>query len=548
MKIYKGEGVSRGVAFGKISLYEKAAAAAEKYTVENTENEIARFENARAQAIAQLALLFTKTKESLGEENSLLFQIHQMMLEDLDYCDSIKEIIRGEKVNAEYAVSETAARFAEMFATMEDEYMKGRAADVRDVSGRVLDILTGGGKEKTILQQPYILVAEDLAPSETAQLDKTYVQAFVTAGGSRNSHTAIFARTMGIPAVIGLEGALQNLPDGADCIVDGAAGEVYVEPDQETAERLRKKQEAEQARKKLLSLYKDRPTQTKDGKKTELCANIGNLNDLQFALDNGAEGIGLFRSEFLYLESTDYPTEEAQFTVYKTALQKMAGKRVVIRTLDIGADKQAAYFDLPKEENPAMGMRAIRICLTRPAVFETQLRALYRSSAYGRLAILLPMITSVEEVRRVKEIAAGVQRRLEEENIPFAPDVELGVMIETPAAAVISDLLAKEVDFFSVGTNDLTQYTLAADRQNQSIAQFCDTHHPALLRLIRLSADNIHKEGKWIGICGELGADESLAETFMRMGIDELSVTPTAILPLRAAIAELDLSNEEEKQ
>lgn len=546
MRIYKGEGVSRGVAFGKICRYQRAAASAEKRAIQDAEAEIARFENARAKAIAQLAVLFTQTKESLGEENSLLFQIHQMMLEDLDYCDSIKDIIRQEKVNAEYAVSQTAARFAEMFAEMDDDYMKGRAADVRDVSSRVLDVLAGRGKTAAFLCEPYILAADDLAPSETAQLDKTYVQAFVTSGGSKNSHTAIFARTMGIPAVIGLKDALAQLPDGVDCIVDGVTGEIFIEPDAATAARLHKKQEAELARKKLLSLYKDRPTQTKDGRKAELCANIGNLDDLQFAMDNGAEGIGLFRSEFLYLESKDYPSEEAQFSVYKAAVQKMAGKRVVVRTLDIGADKQADYFDLPKEENPAMGMRAIRICLTRPEVFETQLRALYRASAYGKLSILLPMITSVAEVRRVKEIAAAVRAHLTEENIPFAPDVELGVMIETPAAAVISDLLAKEVDFFSVGTNDLTQYTLAVDRQNQSIAQFCDTHHPAILRLIRMAAQNIHQEGKWIGICGELGADESLTEAFMRMGIDELSVTPASILPLRAAIAELDLSNMED--
>lgn len=546
MRIYKGEGVSRGVAFGKICRYQRAAASAEKRAIQDAEAEIARFENARAKAIAQLAVLFTQTKESLGEENSLLFQIHQMMLEDLDYCDSIKDIIRQEKVNAEYAVSQTAARFAEMFAEMDDDYMKGRAADVRDVSSRVLDVLAGRGKTAAFLCEPYILAADDLAPSETAQLDKTYVQAFVTSGGSKNSHTAIFARTMGIPAVIGLKDALARLPDGVDCIVDGVTGEIFIEPDAATAARLHKKQEAELARKKLLSLYKDRPTQTKDGRRAELCANIGNLDDLQFAMDNGAEGIGLFRSEFLYLESKDYPSEEAQFSVYKAAVQKMAGKRVVVRTLDIGADKQADYFDLPKEENPAMGMRAIRICLTRPEVFETQLRALYRASAYGKLSILLPMITSVAEVRRVKEIAAAVRARLTEENIPFAPDVELGVMIETPAAAVISDLLAKEVDFFSVGTNDLTQYTLAVDRQNQSIAQFCDTHHPAILRLIRMAAQNIHQEGKWIGICGELGADESLTEAFMRMGIDELSVTPASILPLRAAIAELDLSNMED--
>lgn len=537
----QGEGVSKGVAFGKLHFFVRGGGTVERKTVTDSEAEVRRFEDARAKAVAELATLYTKTKKELGEENSLLFQIHQMMLEDLDYGDAILGKIRNDHVNAEYAVQQTAEEFANMFASMDDAYMRGRAADVRDVSNRVIAILsgkpTGGGLQTT---EPCIIAADDLAPSETAQLDKSKVLAFVTAGGSSNAHTAIFARTMGIAAVIGLQDSLKPEYEGKEVIVDGSTGKVYLDADEQTREQMTEKKQAEDTHKKLLALYRGRKTETKSGRHIELCANIGNPSDLSAVLANDAEGIGLFRSEFLYLENSDYPTEDEQFEAYRTVAEKMDGKRVVIRTLDIGADKQADYFQLPHEENPAMGLRAIRICLTRPEIFKTQLRALYRASAYGKVAIMFPMITSVEEVRQCKQLCAEVRNELTQEGVPFATDVELGIMIETPAAAVISDELAQEVDFFSVGTNDLTQYTLACDRQNASIAQFCNTHHKAILRLIKLAAQNAHKAGIWIGICGELGADEQLTETFVNMGIDELSVTPASILGLRAHISELE--------
>ena len=538
MTVIHGKSACTGIAFGKIRYFLRNAFQVEKHAVSDPEAEVKRFEAARGQAVAELAMLYAKATKEVGEENSLLFQIHQMMLEDLDYCESVTGIIREEKANAEYAVNETAKRFAEMFSNMDDEYMRGRAADVQDVSRRVLGILTGTTAGGVQSDEPVIIAADDLAPSETVQLDKKKILAFVTAGGSESSHTAILARTMGIPAIIGVGEALNEGWDGREAAVDGSTGEVYLEPDEDTVSRLRLKEKKDQEYRELLEQYRGKETVTRSGQRVLLYANIGSPEDMEAVLANDAEGIGLFRSEFLYLESQDYPTEEEQFQAYKTVAEKMNGKRVVIRTLDIGADKQAAYFQLPKEENPAMGMRAIRLCLTRPEIFHTQLRALYRASAYGKIAILFPMITSVQEVRRIQKAVSEVKEELSRERIPFDPAVELGLMIETPAAAVISDRLAPLVDFFSVGTNDLTQYTLAVDRQNEQAAKFCDKHHEAVLRLIEFAAKSAHEAGIWIGICGELGADPELTSTFLKMSIDELSVSPSAILPLRSCICQ----------
>ena len=538
MTVIHGKSACTGIAFGKIRYFLRNAFQVEKHAVSDPEAEVKRFEAARGQAVAELAMLYAKATKEVGEENSLLFQIHQMMLEDLDYCESVTGIIREEKANAEYAVNETAKRFAEMFSNMDDEYMRGRAADVQDVSRRVLGILTGTTAGGVQSDEPVIIAADDLAPSETVQLDKKKILAFVTAGGSESSHTAILARTMGIPAIIGVGEALNEGWDGREAAVDGSTGEVYLEPDEDTVSRLRLKEKKDQEYRELLEQYRGKETVTRSGQRVLLYANIGSPEDMEAVLANDAEGIGLFRSEFLYLESQDYPTEDEQFQAYKTVAEKMNGKRVVIRTLDIGADKQAAYFHLPKEENPAMGMRAIRLCLTRPEIFHTQLRALYRASAYGKIAILFPMITSVQEVRRIQKAVSEVKEELSRERIPFDPAVELGLMIETPAAAVISDRLAPLVDFFSVGTNDLTQYTLAVDRQNEQAAEFCDKHHEAILRLIEFAAKSAHEAGIWIGICGELGADPELTSTFLKMSIDELSVSPSAILPLRSRICQ----------
>lgn len=538
MTVIHGKSACTGIAFGKIRYFLRNAFQVEKHAVSDPEAEVKRFEAARGQAVAELAMLYAKATKEVGEENSLLFQIHQMMLEDLDYCESVTGIIREEKANAEYAVNETAKRFAEMFSNMDDEYMRGRAADVQDVSRRVLGILTGTTAGGFQSDEPVIIAADDLAPSETVQLDKKKILAFVTAGGSESSHTAILARTMGIPAIIGVGEALNEGWDGREAAVDGSTGEVYLEPDEDTVSRLRLKEKKDQEYRELLEQYRGKETVTRSGQRVLLYANIGSPEDMEAVLANDAEGIGLFRSEFLYLESQDYPTEEEQFQAYKTVAEKMNGKRVVIRTLDIGADKQAAYFHLPKEENPAMGMRAIRLCLTRPEIFHTQLRALYRASAYGKIAILFPMITSVQEVRRIQKAVSEVKEELSRERIPFDPAVELGLMIETPAAAVISDRLAPLVDFFSVGTNDLTQYTLAVDRQNEQAAEFCDKHHEAVLRLIEFAAKSAHEAGIWIGICGELGADPELTSSFLKMSIDELSVSPSAILPLRSRICQ----------
>ena len=539
MKRYEGKSVFGGIAIGRICVHQKDEQQVVRRKVEDTDREKERFLAARDVAVEQLQGLYEKALKEVGESNAAIFEVHQMMLGDDDYLDSVTNIIEGQGVNAEYAVAVTGENFSNMFASMDDEYMKARAADVKDISERVISVLNG--KQEDLLQagEPCIIVADDLAPSETVQMDKEKVLAFVTVHGSVNSHTAILARTMGIPALIGTDLELDSSLNGKQAIVDGNDGCFYVDPDEETLQKMMDLRKEEEERKKLLLELKNKESVTLDGKHVMTYANIGDMKDLALVLENGAEGIGLFRSEFIYLESKTFPTEEEQFKIYKTVAETMAGKRVIIRTLDIGADKQCDYFELDKEENPAMGLRAIRICLTRPEIFKTQLRALFRASAYGRIAVMYPMITSVAEVKRIKEIVAEVKKELDEENISYG-QVEQGIMIETPAAAVISDLLAKEVDFFSIGTNDLTQYLLAIDRQNQNLDDFYDAHHPAVLRMIKLTAENAHKEGIWCGICGELGADLSLTRQFLAMGIDELSVSPGRILPIRKIIRETD--------
>lgn len=535
-----GKGVSTGVAVGPLYFYRRASGEIPRTTVEDSVAELARFEAAKQTAIEQLGKLYEKALAEAGEEAAILFETHQMMLEDLDYVESIQGLIEGDHLNAEAAVSDTSAQFAEMFASMDDSYMQARAADVKDISSRVIGILMGVAQGGIDSDVPVILASDDLAPSETVQLDKSKILGFVTSGGSGNSHTAILARTMGIPAIIGVGDQLKEAFEGKEVFVDGQTGEVVVEADDVSRERLSKKQSKERARRELLDQLKGKPNETLDGKNMMVYCNIGNPGDMDAVLANDGGGIGLFRSEFLYLQGDDYPTEEQQFQAYKTVAERMGGKRVIIRTLDIGADKQADYFGLDKEENPAMGLRAIRICLTRPEVFKTQLRALYRASAYGKIAIMFPMITSVWEVQEIKRICANVRAELAEEGVPMADYVELGIMIETPSAVMMSDRLAREVDFFSVGTNDLTQYTLAVDRQGNNLDKFYDAHHPAVLRMLKMAADNAHAAGIWIGICGELGADTSLTETFFALGIDELSVSPSAVLPLRGAIRAID--------
>ena len=536
MTVLHGEGVSRGVASGNLRFLRRDAQAQPRREVADPEAEVARFDKARGEAVVQLAKLYVDTKAKLGEEKSLLFQIHQMMLEDLDYRDSVTGMIRSEHVNAEYAVDQTAAQFSQMFAQMDDDYMKERAADVLDVSRRVIRLLTGQGDEALEGDTPCIIAADDLVPSETARLDRSKVLGFITARGSSNSHTAIFARTMGIPAVVGLGDSLLEEFDGKQVFVDGGSGQVYVDPDAQTAAELEDRRDQEAAHRRYLDTFRGREAVAPDGHRVLVCANIGAPKDLEAVQGADADGIGLFRSEFLYLGRDDYPPEEDQYQAYRQVLEAMKDRMVVIRTLDIGADKQADYFQLPKEENPAMGLRAIRICLTRPEVFRTQLRALYRASAHGKLGIMFPMITSVSEVKRIKEMCAQVRAELKAEGVPFDEHAELGIMIETPAAAVISDLLAREVDFFSIGTNDLTQYTLAVDRQNAQVEPCCDRHHEALLRLIRTTVDNAHKAGIWAGICGELAADTTLTDFFLEVGVDELSMTPGAILEVKARI------------
>lgn len=533
-----GKSVFGGVAIGRIAFYKRNEITIKRTHVDDIEGEVKRFETAKEKAVAQLQELYNKAMEDVGESNAMIFEIHQMMLEDLDYVESIVNIITTQKVNAEYAIGTTADNFAAMFQAMDDAYMQGRAADVKDVSERLLQVLSDNSTDAMKMDEPAIIAADDLVPSETVQLDKEKVLSFITMHGSANSHTAILARTMNIPAVISLGEDLKKEYDGKLAIVDGLEGKVYIEPDAKTMEAMQEKQRKDQEQKELLEQLKGKENITKSGQKVNLYANIGNLADVGAVLKNDAGGIGLFRSEFLYLESETYPTEEQQFSVYKTVAENMAGRKVIIRTLDIGADKQVDYFGLCKEENPAMGYRAIRICLTKPEIFKTQLRALYRASAFGQIAIMFPMIISVNEVRRIKDIIEEVKKELTEEGIAFRENVELGIMIETPAAVMVSRELAKEVDFFSVGTNDLTQYTLAIDRQNQKLDAFYDSHHPAVLEMIRMAAANAHAEGKWIGICGELAADLSLTETFLEMKIDELSVAPGMVLPLRKRIRE----------
>ena len=535
-----GKGVSKGVAAGPISFYRRASGVIPRHEVSDTAAELERFRAARETAKEQLAKLYDKALAEAGEDAAMLFEAHQMMLDDLDFVESIEGMIENDRVNAEAAVSDTGVQFAEMFAAMDDSYMQARAADIRDIAARVVGILTGEGESGIVSDVPCIVAADDLAPSETVQLDKSLILGFITSAGSANSHTAILARTMGIPAIISAGDALQPEMEGKYAIIDGQTGEAVIEPDDAERERLLKKQAKEKALKELLDQLKGKPNVTKDGRNMMVYCNIGSPADIDAVLQNDGGGIGLFRSEFLYLQGSDYPTEDEQFEAYKTVAERMGGRRVIIRTLDIGADKQADYFHLDKEENPAMGLRAIRICLTRLEVFRTQLRALYRASAYGKIAIMFPMITSVWEVQEIKRICRNIRAELAEEGVPMADKVELGIMIETPAAVMMSAELAREVDFFSVGTNDLTQYTLAVDRQGVGLDRFFDAHHPAVLRMIRMAAENAHKAGIWIGICGELGADAELIETFLSMGIDELSVSPSAVLPLRSASRSID--------
>lgn len=538
MVVCQGKSVLKGIAIGKIYLYEKQEYVLEQKQVADAEAEVARFEAAKETAIGQLDDLYEKALAEAGEEQAMIFDVHKMMLDDGDYLDAITGLIRSEKVNAEYAVHTTGEQFAAVFASMDDDYMKARSADVKDISGRVIRILAGIGDGSIASEEPVILLADDLTPSETVSLDKSKILAFVTRNGSANSHTAILARSMNIPALVQTDVELLKEYHGMDAVVDGLDGKLYLDPEEAVLAELVQKKEAcgrERAElEKLIGL----DNVTRDGRKINVYANIGSPEDVDKVLLNDAGGIGLFRSEFLYLGREDYPSEEEQFEIYKEVLSRMEGKKVIIRTLDIGADKQVDYFKLPKEENPAMGYRAIRICLDRIDVFKTQLRAIYRASVYGTAAIMFPMIISVKEIFRIKEIVEEVKAELTAAGIEIAP-VELGIMVETPAAVMISEELAKEVSFFSIGTNDLTQYTLAIDRQNQSLDTIYDSHHPAVLRMIRMTIENGHKGGAWVGICGELGADTTLTKTFVDMGIDELSVSPTYVLGLRKAIREI---------
>ena len=537
MEIYEGKSIFKGIAIGKIFYYQKGAQQVKREKVEDTAAEKARYEAASAKASEQLQALYEKAVKEVGEANAAVFEVHMMMLEDDDYVSSIVNMIETQNVNAEFAVATTGDNFAEMFSQMDDEYFKARAADVKDITERLISVL--GEQETTgdIGDEPVIIVADDLAPSETVQMDKEKLLAFVTRLGSANSHTAILARTMNIPALINIE--YDDSMDGKMAVVDGKTGSLIVEPDADTLKKYQDQKDEELRQRAMLKELKGKTTETKSGHKIHLYANIGSTGDVASVLANDAEGIGLFRSEFIYLEKDNYPTEEEQFQIYKAVAQNMAGKKVIIRTLDIGADKQIDYFDMAHEENPAMGYRAIRICLDRPEVFKTQLRALFRASMFGNISIMYPMIISVTEVKQIKAIVAEVKKELTEQGIPFKDDVEQGVMIETPAAVMISDLLAKEVDFFSIGTNDLTQYTLAIDRQNAKLDNIYDSHHEAVLRMIQMVIDNAHKEGIWAGICGELGADTTLTERFIQMGIDELSVSPTFVLPVRKIVREL---------
>ncbi len=537
----QGKGVSMGVAIGPLYLYKRTENTIRRFEVENTEEEWARFKEAQETAIEQLGVLAEKAREEAGDEAAMLFETHQMMAEDGDYEEAIEASIKESSLNAEAAVQDASDQFAEMFASMDDAYMQARAADVRDVSGRILNILMGvvqGGIDSDV---PVVLAADDLAPSETVQLDKSKILGFVTAGGSGSSHTAILARTMGIPAVIGTADQVKEEYEGREVIIDGSLGQVIVDADDNTKLVMLRKMEEQKKTREMLEQLKGKPNVTLDGQEVRIYCNIGSPEDVASVLANDGGGVGLFRSEFLYLNCSDYPDEEYQFQAYKKALVDMEGREVVIRTLDIGADKQIDYFEMPKEENPALGNRALRICLNRPEIFYTQLRALFRASAYGKLGIMFPMVTSVWEIREAKKMCERVKKDLHAEGIPYSEATEIGIMIETPAAAVMSDRLAKEVDFFSCGTNDLTQYTLACDRQNSDLGRFFNPHHPAVLRLLKLVAENAHKNGIWVGICGELGADLELTETFLSIGIDELSVSPRSVLPLRKKVREINV-------
>ena len=537
MEQYQGKSVFGGVAIGRIHIFSKGQQQVKRIKVQDTEAEKKRYREAVQTAITELQGLYDKALKEVGEANAAIFEMHQMMLEDEDFTESVENIIDSQSVNAEYAVASTGDNFAQMFASMDDEYMRGRAADVKDISERLVSVLNGASRQQMDADEPVIVMAVDLAPSETVQMDKDKVLSFVTTQGSVNSHTAILARTMSIPALIGVDMPLDAELEGKFAIVDGDNGTVYIDPSEDVLAQMQEKKEHAEEKKQLLQQLKGKETITKDGKKIKLYANIGNSKDLAMVLQNDAEGIGLFRSEFLYLEKEDYPTENEQFMVYKMVAETMAGKQVIIRTLDIGADKQCDYFNMDPEDNPALGYRAIRICLTRPEVFKTQLRALYRASAFGNISIMYPMITSVWEVKQIKKIVEEVKEELRAQNIEFG-EVAQGIMIETPAAVMISRELAKEVDFFSIGTNDLTQYTLAIDRQNPKLDDFYDAHHPAVLKMIHMVAQNAHAEGIWAGICGELGADLELTEQFLQMGIDELSVSPGRILPIRKIVRE----------
>ena len=542
MIVIEGQGVCGGIAFGKLEILNDSPLIVHRTRVNDTKAELQRFEKAKVTADNQLEHLYKKALGEVGEENAMIFDIHRMMLFDADYLKSIQTYIEEQSLNAESAVALTCDSFSEMFSSMEDSYMRARAADVKDVSSRIISILSGEEDRGIISQASAIIGAVDLTPSQTVQLDKSKILAFVTEKGSSNSHTAILARTMNIPAIINAQGITEKRYADSEIIADGFTGKIYIEPDMQTIIKMQEKKQEYDEKQRLLEKLKGVKPITLDGKEIKLYANIGSLEDMSAVYANDAMGVGLFRSEFIFLKSSGYPSEDAQFSIYKSAAEKALGKEVIIRTLDIGADKNVDYFEMPKEENPALGIRAIRICLTRPSLFKTQLRAIYRASAFGKISIMFPMVTSISEVHKTKEMCKEVCEELKSEGIPFNTKVPLGIMIETPASAIISDLLAKEVDFFSIGTNDLTQYTLAADRQNPMIEAFCDTKHPSILRLIKTVCDNAHKEGIWCGICGELAADTSVTETLLSLGVDELSVSPGMILPVKQKIIETDIS------
>ena len=547
MIVIQGKGVSTGVAIGPLYFYQRAKTEITRHEIADAEAEWARFKTAQGKAIEQLGELAEKARAEAGDDAALLFETHQMMAEDMEFEEAIQTAIQETKINAEAAVADTAAQFAEMFASMDDPYFQARSADVKDVSSRIIAALTGavqGGIDSPV---PVILAADDLAPSETVQLDKSKILGFITEGGSGSSHTAILARTMGIPAIIGVGDQVKQEYAGKEVIIDGSTGNVTIEADEDARVYLLKKMEEQKKQREMLEQLKGQPNESKDGQRIKVFCNIGGPDDVPAVLANDAGGVGLFRSEFLYLNCDDFPSEDVQFEAYKKVLSDMGGREVVIRTLDIGADKQIGYFNLPKEENPAMGNRALRICLNRPEIFRTQLRALYRASAFGRLGIMFPMVTSVWEVKEAKKMCERVKMELTRDGIPFSSDIEIGIMIETPAAVLVSDRLAKEVDFFSCGTNDLTQYTLACDRQNADLGRFYNPHHPAVLRALKMVCDNAHKNGVWVGICGELGADLTLTETFLSIGIDELSVSPRSVLPLRQKIREINVAAVKDK-